>query len=67
MAVAADRPFSAAFGIWFAASFDLHDIVACEPCADRDAVMIHFLIGDDALQARLRAPTRHQHFSAERS
>lgn len=50
MAVAADRPFSAAFGIWFAASVDLHDIVVGEPCADRDAVMIHFLIGDDALQ-----------------
>lgn len=50
MADPAARPFSVAFGIWFSASADLHDIVACEACADRDAVMIHFLIGDGALQ-----------------
>lgn len=50
MANVADRPFSAAFGIWFAASVDLHNIMMVEPCTDRDAVTINFKIGGGALQ-----------------
>lgn len=44
-----ERPFTDAFGAWFAAAADLHDIMAFEPCKHRDAVEINFFPGSDAL------------------
>lgn len=49
MVSAQDRPFVRAFTEWFAAAVDLHDIMAFEPCEDRDAVEVNFLTGGGAL------------------
>lgn len=48
-AIEGARPFTEAFTSWFAAA-GLHDLVAFEPCADRDAVDVSFLIGGRTLQ-----------------
>lgn len=43
------RPLTEAFTTWFAVA-DLHEIMQFEPCEDRDAVEINFLIGRGALR-----------------
>lgn len=43
------QPFTEAFNAWFASAVDLHDIMAFERRADRDAVEINFLTGGGAL------------------
>lgn len=49
VAIKGARPFTEAFTSWFAAA-GLHELVAVEPCVDRDTVDISFLIGGRALQ-----------------
>ncbi|MGA1809475.1 hypothetical protein VHN57_20385 [Sphingobium sp. WW5] len=49
LAIEGMRPFTEAFTSWFATA-GLDDLVAFEPCADRDTVDISFLIGGRAMQ-----------------
>lgn len=55
MAAAHDCPFTRSFSSWFASAIDLRDVMVMEPCVDRDAVNIKFLMGGDALHGHAYA------------
>ncbi|MFC3442163.1 hypothetical protein ACFOKF_13380 [Sphingobium rhizovicinum] len=48
-AILPEQSFANAFTSWLDAVADVRDIMVVEPCADRDAVDIKFVIGDGAL------------------